>query len=135
MASAINCAIDNDLIRLVFRAASDNGIEFVNTTSCNWLASIRSTAGPESTACVAQAEKPAAPFSEKSPRPFHQLSRRIDQIVHQQAMPSAHFADDVHYLGDVRFLPPLIDAGQWRAQPFGKRTRPLHAPRIRRYHR
>src|ERR1019366_432083 len=33
MASAINFAIDNDLIRVDFHAASESGIEFVKTTS------------------------------------------------------------------------------------------------------
>src|SRR5580704_6217844 len=55
MASASNFAIDNDLIRLDPCAVSDNGIEFVTTVSFNIDASIRCTAWPESTACVAQA--------------------------------------------------------------------------------
>jgi hypothetical protein len=50
MASAISFAIDNDLIRLDFRAASESGIEFVKTTSCSPDSSIRLTAGPDSTA-------------------------------------------------------------------------------------
>src|SRR5450755_530965 len=70
MASAINFAIDNDLIRVDPHAASDSGIEFVKTTSFSADSSIRFTAGPESTACVAQAETLAAPFSSKASAPF-----------------------------------------------------------------
>src|ERR1035441_4499628 len=50
MASAMSCAIDNDLIRLDFRASSESGIEFVKTTSFSPDSSIRRTAGPDSTA-------------------------------------------------------------------------------------
>src|ERR1035438_842721 len=70
MASAINFAIDNDLIRVDFHAASESGIEFVKTTSFSSDSSIRFTAGPESTACVAHAETLAAPFSSKASAPF-----------------------------------------------------------------
>src|ERR1017187_9487039 len=48
MASAMSCAIDNDLIRLDFRASSESGIEFVKTTSFSPDSSIRRTAGPDS---------------------------------------------------------------------------------------
>src|SRR5471030_500812 len=56
MASAISLAIDSDLIRLLRLASSEKGIEFVQTTSVNSDSSIRCTAGPERTACVAQAD-------------------------------------------------------------------------------
>src|SRR5947208_16237260 len=73
MASANNVATDNDLIRLDFFASCESGIEFVQTTSFNADASIRPTAGPESTACVAQAETLAAPFSSKASAPLTSL--------------------------------------------------------------
>ena len=63
MASANNVATDSDLIRLDFSASFESGIEFVKTTSFKHDASIRSTAGPESTAWVAQADTLAAPFA------------------------------------------------------------------------
>jgi len=55
MASASNLAIDSDLIRLDFLVSSESGIEFVTTTSFNNDASMRATAPPDKTACVAQA--------------------------------------------------------------------------------
>src|SRR5882762_1759348 len=70
IAAAINFAIDSDLIRLDFRASSESGIEFENTTSFNADASIRPTAGPESTAWVAHADTLAAPFSRSASDPF-----------------------------------------------------------------
>src|SRR5436305_6747931 len=66
MALAINCAMDSALIRRHCLAASESGIEFVTTTSRNSDSSIRLTAGPESTACVAQAETLLAPFSSRA---------------------------------------------------------------------
>src|SRR5471030_1987176 len=70
MASAISLAIDSDLIRLLRLASSEKGIEFVQTTSVNSDSSIRCTAGPERTACVAQADTLAAPFSSNASAPF-----------------------------------------------------------------
>src|SRR5215813_9249528 len=70
IAAAINFAIDKDLILLDFFASSDSGIEFDNTTCFNFDASIRPTAGPESTAWVAQADTLAAPFSRSASAPL-----------------------------------------------------------------
>src|SRR5262245_48518552 len=70
MAAAINFAIDSDLIRLDFLASSESGIEFERTTCFKLDASIRLTAGPESTPCVAQADTLAAPFARSASAPF-----------------------------------------------------------------
>src|SRR3954454_9767778 len=70
MASANNVATDSDLIRLDFFASSESGIEFETTTSRKHDSSIRLTAGPDRTACVAQAETLVAPFSIKASAPF-----------------------------------------------------------------
>jgi hypothetical protein len=52
-----------DRLRIFFErsARADSGTEFVKTTSVSPDSPIRSTAGPDSTACVAQADTLAAP--------------------------------------------------------------------------
>ena len=86
MARASSGPTDNVRIFVEFLAASDRGIEFEQTTSRSADFSIRSTAGPESTACVAEAVTEAAPFCKQRLRYSHQRSGGIDQIVHHQAV-------------------------------------------------
>src|ERR1039458_6564645 len=70
MALASKGATERNLILLECLASFDNGIEFVNTTSFNGEDSMRSTAGPESTACVAQALTLRAPCCNRASAPF-----------------------------------------------------------------
>ncbi len=69
-------------------ASSFNGIEFVTTTSsiCRILESVPPPV-PTSTAWVAQARTLARPCCKQRLDALHQRSRRVDQVVHYQAMP------------------------------------------------
>src|ERR1700691_877035 len=69
-ARASNGATDNDLIFPQAFASLESGIEFDTTTSLILDSLIRSTAGPESTACVAQAVTLQPPYSSNASAPF-----------------------------------------------------------------
>src|ERR1035438_4567614 len=79
MALASSGATERNLILLECLASFDNGIEFVNTTSFNGEASMRSTAGPESTACGAQALALRAPCCNRASAPFTSVPALLQQ--------------------------------------------------------
>src|ERR1700685_3641430 len=101
MARANKGATERTLMRPQRIASSRKGIELVTTTSCKNDVSIRSTAGPDNTACVAQTPNPQPACFQRPWGVFPQLPRRINQVVHNQTMLSFHVADDVHHFRDV----------------------------------
>ena len=68
-------------------------------------------------------------------RHLHQRSRRIDQVVNDQASRPVDVADHVHHFRHVHLDAPLIDDGQRRVHLLRKEARPFHAARVRRNHR
>ena len=82
---------------------------------------IRSTAGPERMACVAQAMMLAAPpFFLQRDRSVAQRAGGVNHVVDQDNMLVLHIADNVHYLRDICTLPSLVDNGKRAAETGGK---------------
>ena len=54
-----------------------------------------------------------------------QRSRRIDNVVDDDAAPALDIADDVENLGIARPFAPLIDDREVRVKPFGDRARTM----------
>ena len=135
MARANNGATDSVRIFPQAAASGFSGIELVTTNSSivDWL--MRSTAGPDKTACVAQAGNAHRSLAQQRFDALHKRSGRVDQVVHNQTILPMNIADDVHHFGYVHFRPPLIDNRQRRIQTFRKGASTLHAARVRRDNR
>ena len=91
-----------------------SGIQTVSVTVTSLIgASLsRFTAGPESSACVAQTYTSFAPRSFQRPRGFGNSPRGIDHVVGEKTIPAFHFTDDVHNFALIRLGTPLVDDGE-----------------------
>ena len=107
---------------------------FVTTTCVMDDLEIFSIAGGENTGCEAARIHRGRSVLDQRARRLHQCSRRINQIVDDQAVPSAYIADDVHHFRHVHFDSPFIDDRQRRIHLLREKSRALHATRVRRNH-
>ena len=97
-------------------------------------ASMRSTAGPESTGCTPAARTLAAPRSWSPSAVFTSVPAvSMMSSTTTQFLP-VDVADDVHHLGLVGAGAPLVDDRQAGAQPLGEGARPLDAAGVGRHH-
>ena len=72
------------------------------------LSRMRSIAGPERTACLAQAVTSFAPFSMTAAGSVAQGACGVDHVVDQDDLFALNAADDVHNLADVGLLAALV---------------------------
>ena len=77
-----------------------------------------STAGPDNTAWVATTSTLAAPCSNSASAAFEIVPTGVDHVVHEQAGPARHLADDLEHLHQVRHagIAPLVDDRQRRPE-------------------
>ena len=107
-------------------AAGESGMVLVTTNSSSADELIRSTAGPDKTAWVAQAVTDLAPSIQQRFHAFDQCAGGVYQIVHHQTMLPSNFADDIHHFSYVRVSAALIDNRQRRVQALSERPGAFH---------
>ena len=129
-------ATDSCLIFLQHRARSPlSGMVLVMITWSIGAASSRSIAGPESTPWTAHASTRSAPLALSACGRLHDRARRVDDVVLDDARPSADVADHVHHFRRPVIGAPLVDDRQFRIQPLGVGPGALGAAGIRRHDR
>ena len=127
MASPKSRAIDTILIFFEASASSESGIELVTTTSSSGESWMRCTAGPLRTPCVAHGDDAFCPAFHHGAGGVAERARRVDEIVHDDAVATLHVADEVHHLAHVRAFATLVDDGERGAEPLRVRARAFDA--------
>jgi hypothetical protein len=89
---------------------------------------MRSMAGPESTAWLAQAYTPLPRRCVKGVDGLHQRAGGVDDVVDDEAGLALHVADHVHHFGDVDVGAALVHNGQRRAHLLRKESRARSTP-------